>query len=214
MRFRSLLVRGGVIAALLVTLVAPGMEQAHASPVDLHYSEDVSSGIDGKPARISLHVHGRDFKAPFSWSLRVEGDGRLLYSASGEDGWHDAFFADDGYLEGCTGYEECKRLWYYDQLPAQLKRAVGMKQAPEGSIDPLNREMAVPIVAAFLERKGLNAAGREAVLAEVSQLWQQGFVSLEVPLSPMVSWHLMYVPSLGSFVPYQRDPHSDEGDYP
>lgn len=214
MRFAAFLVRACALASLLVMGAAPGAGQAQASPVDLRDSEEVTPGIDGKPTRISWHVSGRDFRSPFDWTLRVEADGKQLYSASGDDAWHDRFFADEGYLEGCIGYQACKRLWYHDQLPAQLRRAVSMKQAPEGSVDVLDRALAEPIVTAFLERKGLDPTQRQAVIAEVRQLWQQGFVSLQLPLSPMVSWDLMYVPSLASFVPYQRDPHSDELDVP
>jgi hypothetical protein len=195
------------IMVTIVTVMIVNFASA-ATPADVDVVRSFSSDIfgDSKPAIVTLRIYGKEKTRPFKWSVTVEKSSRIIFSTTHDDEWLDKFFSDEGYVEGCTGYTECKRKWYFSDLPLYLRNSLEKKNNGGKSIEKWEIDTLKEMADNFLKKKGLDRAHRSAVLKEMINLFSGSYVSF---CPPYTSVHqeacYMFVPSLGYFVPYWAD---------
>ena len=86
-----------------------------AKDVSIHFIEtrQVEFVSGGGLETITLEITAPEFNAPFLWHATVKNSSGILFKVERNDAWLDAFFADDGYVTGCSSYIECKNKWYF-----------------------------------------------------------------------------------------------------
>lgn len=195
------------IVSLLLFFPA-GISQAneHTSPINFVRTFEIPQLQETPPAKATLRVWGKALRAPFTWTVTVEGQGGIYFSAKRDDAWLNSFFADQGYLDGCSEYEECKKKWYFSELPDSIQKSIQWSSGRQSPPEDWELSTLESLAEEFLIQKKLKPAQRTKVIAEMKELLEQGFVSLAVPISPVQDdSSFMYVPSLGYFVPFWDD---------
>lgn len=195
-----------LISLLMLLPIGIAKANEHTPEINFIRTFEIPQLQETPPVKATLRVSGKALRSPFTWGVTIEGKQGVYFSANRDDAWLNSFFADQGYMDGCSGYEECKKKWYFSELPdairTSIQRSAGRRSPPEdwelSALEALADE--------FLAQKNLNAAQRAKAISEMKNLLRQGFVTVAVPISPVQGdASFMFVPSLGYFVPYWDD---------
>jgi len=160
---------------------------------------------DGHQAEIEYTVKGESIKEPFVWSLRIRVHEQVVLDLLRDSPESDGPFKDPGYTYGCSGFDQCKRHWYFNQLPEAIERII--KKSPgSGKIAEWEVATMKSLASVFLKERGVSEEQTLEVLDEMLELRKKGFVTVVPPMTPNQDDALfMFVPSLGYFVPYLDD---------
>ena len=194
---------------LLTAIFIFGMSARVANPaqaIDVQRTYEAGA-IDKKTLKISYRVRGQSLSSPFIWTVDVHGANGVVYSITRNDEWMDKLFADEGYSHGCKGYLDCKKKWYFEELPSNIRKAIHQSPLKENKVEEWELDAMNTLATEFLRSKQLDSKRRARVLVEMEDLLRKGgYTSISVPISPVQDdSSLMYVPSLGYFVPYWND---------
>jgi hypothetical protein len=170
------------------------------------YSADLTG--DGRSESIVLAMHGAAIDKPFKWSLTVtDRDNHILFKVEKDDSWFDKFFGDPGYMDGCAGYEQCKRRYYFEERPKEFSNCLKggeTKKLAASSAASLGFDNSSESVRDFLEERKTSPAVIDAALKELrSALTSTRTNSL--CYQEHVQDHgeyLVWLKSVGEFVPY------------
>lgn len=101
-----------------------------APAVDTVLTREVDVDGDGRADSVRLHLTAQRFDQPFTHTLTIISNGRPILERTATDDW-DEDFADTSFTAPCSGYERCKREWYFRdyletviQAPPQLGEGV------------------------------------------------------------------------------------------
>ncbi len=170
------------------------------------FSEVTQADLDeSHKAEIEYTVNGTSPKEPFEWSLRIKVQGKVALELMHNYPESDGPFKDPGYNDGCSGFDQCKRHWYFNQVPERIQRII--EKSP-GSNELAEWEVATmqSLASGFLSERGASKEEVQKVVKEMFELRKSGFVVVVPPISPYEDdASFMYVPSLGYFVPYLDD---------
>ena len=157
-----------------------------------------------EPMVITLRIIGESFTSPFKWSIIISNSTGTLFSIEHDDeGWDDN---DDGYGGECKGYTECKRQWYFHDLPGFLKNSIKNIDHTVRPVEEWEVDVLKLLAGEFLKKKRMNPSRRSAVIKEMLDLLPTQYLRFCPPLHPEQNDACyMYVPSLGYFVPYWDD---------
>jgi hypothetical protein len=72
---------------------------------------------DGKPEKIVLHITGKDFKSPFTWTITIHSNGRqIFYKEHFDNEQFDSTFGNSEFWGDCHDYISCKSKWYFTDV--------------------------------------------------------------------------------------------------
>jgi hypothetical protein len=171
--------------------------------------QEASARAQG-PYTLNLQITGTGLKAPFHWVVTVTGSsGSVLFRIEHDDSSLDALFGHariPHYIGDCKGYEDCKKKWYFEDLPEEVARAITIEDQSNHPVDRHSHAVLVQEAGPFLREQGLSAERRKDVIDEMLAMRAGRFDSLSLPPDPIVAGpSYMYVPSLGYFVPYWQE---------
>ena len=192
----------------LFTLCLSTLSSAHATEETISFirARQIDFVVGGGIETITLKITAKSFNSPFHWSVSIANNTGTLFSAYRDDTWLDGFFGDDGYIEGCKGYAECKKKWYFNDLVASVLGAgtsVGssMKRREDWELISLDNNSQQ-----YLLEKGLPVDRIKQIQTEMKMSLSSGFSQFVIPISPVQDDSIyMYVKSLNYFVPYWND---------
>lgn len=110
-----------------VLLVSMGMAAliAQTNATQLKPSERIDKTIirevdltrDGRPDKVILHVTGKDFYSPFTWTITVYSNNRkIFYKEQADTEQFDPGFNEPEFWGDCHDYTSCKSKWYYTDI--------------------------------------------------------------------------------------------------
>ena len=193
------------VCALLVAAVSGCAGNVRSTgPVDVSVTREVDVTGDGKADLITLNYRGASWKSPFTWTLRITADDRLVYEYESDDAWMDEFFADDDFVDddNAKGYLASKKKYYGEDILAGLVVITDLspnihayEPSNSGSIHVVARDE-------LMGRHALSEdEARQVVASMVNRLKARQAPVLYVPISPVqANFPLTYVPEVGSFV--------------
>ena len=185
---------------MLALISSPAMSQEIARKFT--YAADLTG--DGRNESVVLAIQGAAMNRPFRWSLSVTDiAGRLLFKVEEDDSWLDEFFGDDGYMAGCSGYEQCKRRYYFEDKPQSVAGCL-KKGGTKDLAKVLGSENSLEAARSFLETKKTSPAATKAALQELPTLLQnEQTKSLCFENDPNHhGQNLVWLKTVGGFVPY------------
>ncbi len=182
----------------------PRAEKASAAPINKTWTYQKDSAHGRNPLTITLQVTGAAADAPFLRTVTVtDADGATLFRAEHDDSGIDQFFGGDGESFGCSGYQECKNKWYFEELPQFVENSLEIIDYSDRDVEAWERDILADVAGHYLLDKGMPADRRQRVLEEMQSMLSGRFDNLCVPDEPGAgSPSLMFVPSINSFVPY------------
>lgn len=182
----------------------PSADVKSSEPVEEVRTFQATSLNAHNPLTITYRVSGAAPNAPFRWSVTVtDAKGSSLFQVEHDDSDSDELFGQEGFMEGCKGYEECKLEWYFDKLPTAAAEALRIVDQLNEIKQTWQRDALVQQATEFLKRKPMSEERRAVAIEEMQLLFSGRFDSLYVPADPVgEESSFMYVPSLGYFVPY------------
>src|SRR5262249_57485744 len=87
----------------------PATDTKAGTAVNQTWTFEAASALARGPLRTTLQVSGAGPKAPFHWSVTIsDSNGSILFRTEHDDRAIDQFFGDDGFIDGCRGYDACK----------------------------------------------------------------------------------------------------------
>ncbi len=190
----------------ILSLISSSGSNAFEPKSGVTFSEVTQADLDeSHKAEIEYTVNGASSKEPFAWSLRIKVQGKVALELLHNYPESDGPFKDPGHNDGCSGFDQCKRHWYFNQLPERIQRIIekspGSKELAEWEVATMES-----LASGFLKKKGASKVQIQKVLKEMFELRKSGFVVVVPPISPnQDDASFMYVPSLGYFVPYLDD---------
>jgi hypothetical protein len=193
--------KANVVRALLLALSSsPTMSEEISRTFT--YTADLTG--DGRNEKIVLAIHGAAINKPFRWSLSVTDEGgHSLLKVEKDDAWIDEAYGDPSYMLGCTGYEQCKRLYYFEQKPKEISDCL-KSGGTQHLAKVIGSENYSEAVRAFLAEKKSSPSAIEAALKELKLI-------LEHPKTASLCYseheqdhgqYLVWLKSVGGFVPY------------
>ena len=108
------------VAAL--TACEPDKSDDVQPAVDTVLTREVDVDGDGEADSVRLRLTAQRIDQPFTHKLTILSKGEVILERSATDEW-DADFADSSFTAPCTGYERCKRSWYFEQYLATIVQA-------------------------------------------------------------------------------------------
>ncbi len=85
--------------------------------IDKIINREIDLTRDGKPEKVVLHVTGKDFKSPFSWTITVySNDRKIFYKEHSDTERFDKLFNEPEFWGDCHDYTSCKSSWYYTEI--------------------------------------------------------------------------------------------------
>jgi len=108
-----------IISIGMATLMAQTntIQNQASERVDKTIIQEIDLTRDGKPENVVLHVTGKDFKSPFTWTITIHSSGRkIFYKAHTDTEQFDSLFNDPEFWGGCHDYSSCKSTWYYTEI--------------------------------------------------------------------------------------------------
>ena len=73
---------------------------------------------NGNNEIITILYSSKNFKTPFTWSVKVTSSNKEIFSYTQNDKNIDPFFKDLGYVDNdCKDYIECKFTHYFENIP-------------------------------------------------------------------------------------------------
>jgi hypothetical protein len=185
---------------VLMLVSSPGLSQeVHRN---FTYRADLTG--DGRAEKIVLDIHGADIRTPFQWSLSVtDTNGRVLFKVEKDDSWIDEAYGDPNYMGGCSGYEQCKRRYYFEEKPRSLATCLKSGDT-QRSAKFFGFDNSSEAARQFLESKNTSPSTIDAALKEL-----QGTLQNKSTLSLCYQEHeedhgklLVWLKTVGEFVPY------------
>jgi hypothetical protein len=166
------------------------------------YSADLTG--DGRKERVFLVIHGADITKPFKWSISVtDAGGRRLFWVEKDDAWIDEAYGDPNYMRGCSGYEQCKGRYYFEEKPRSLLKCLTSGETQKAA-KLFGSENSSEAARHFLEGKKISLSTIQAALAEL-----QGVLQNSQTLSLCYQEHeedhgdyLVWLKTIREFVPY------------
>src|SRR5262245_45214486 len=155
-----------------------------ARRVDTTYVRVADVDGDSAPDTVRLRLTASRFDTPFAREFSITSKGRVILSSSTVDNWLDASFREITFGLPCSGYLQCKCVWYSDsilqsvtQSGTRLGRGVFDVSAPN-SIYRIAADHLIQHCGAT------PASAREAIQHMVARLREgRGFFVVE-PLTP------------------------------
>jgi hypothetical protein len=162
---------------------------------------------DGELDTISLNIRGKNFFAPFNWTLTIISKGKQIYRSKHDDASIDKFFNDKGYVNGCVGYLTCKAKWYFhDILDSIIVPQKGYDL--EGILDRSQKNTLYAVGSKYLESH-YNIRGSKAnnILVNIERRLRTGkAVVVAFPKTPAnFSSIMVFVPEIDCFMPIYED---------
>ena len=113
-----------LIALALVCSACQRSSDHHDSTVRKKSQTEIDTTIvcivdytgDSVPDTARLRITAKAFTKPFSWDFDVISQEGIVFHREGVDTWMDSLFADTGFVSGCSGYDNCKRKYYIEEL--------------------------------------------------------------------------------------------------
>lgn len=105
-----------LVLSLILVQMPAFAENRETDSIDWSLKKEVDVTNDGKVDVVSLHITGKNIKAPFTWSIEITSKGKPIYSKKVTDNNTNDLFGDDEYIGGCRGYNACKMKWYKNDL--------------------------------------------------------------------------------------------------
>ena len=155
---------------------------------------------DGKADTISLHLTAESLVSPFSWTLSINSQGSQIYTLSGNDSRIDTNFHDEGYVDDCRGYLECKEKYYFHDILDGLE----VPYNPDRILDRSHSNTLYSVGGEYLEVCcAIKGSDADTILSRMEARLRNGSaVVIVVPTSPMTYEHpMMFVPEVNRFVP-------------
>jgi hypothetical protein len=180
---------------------------AEESTAPINYIVKFEKRLSGEaaPDQIEIHVSGNTIKSPFKWSISIKNSGREILFEEHDDAWLNNFFGDEGYMDGCSGYIECKRKWYFSEIRNKVEASLIEQKGnvKRNNIPVWELENLQAFSQEFLKKKGISNQRIVEIVKEMkASLASGGYSSLKTPGTPVQSGtEYMYVKSLKYFVP-------------
>jgi hypothetical protein len=170
------------------------------------YSADLTG--DGRNERIVLAIHGAAIDKPFKWSLTVtDRENHILFKTENDDSRFDKFFGEEGYMDGCSTYEQCKRRYYFEDKPKNVSNCLKggrTKELAASTAAALGYDNPSEAARYFLEERKTSPTAIEAALKEL----QSALASTRTNSLCYREYehdhgkYLVWLKSVGEFVPY------------
>jgi hypothetical protein len=192
---------------VIIVVICPGCLLAEVGSnlkaVDEKIVKEVDVTGDGKPDKIILQLKAKDVKAPFTWTLAIIAEDKQIYSYTSDDKWLDEFFNDEGYVENCQGYTDCKQKYYFHDILDSLVLTGDAWFDITGILDPSSSNTLYP-----LGRKELkdccNIEGKQAdgILGKIEKNLRSGkAIAINVLCSPVkANPPMIYAPEIDRFI--------------
>jgi len=200
--------RPNPFVALIGFLVCgPGIAQGTA--IDRFFAKSGDITGDGSQSTLTLHITGESMSASFKWSLTIsDSHGAMIYRVNRDDTRLDHFFRDDGYVTGCTGYENCKKRYYFHDLPERIFASLVPSSQAWARLSDENVSRDIRETATrYLQAQGLPDRAISGAINEIcSGLQKPGYRQLIVPISAVQDAPpMIWVASVRLFVPFYED---------
>src|SRR6185312_7321916 len=164
--------------------VANPVKAGSNEPVSRTFIEKGDVTGDGKPETLILQINGASMQAPFTWSFTIkDSNEKTIYRIERNDASLDDFFKSDDYETECKGYVDCKKRYYFHDVP---KTVFSVLQASSRNtkLDQDDIENLKMTAGAYLQKHGVSKASLGAVLEEMRRILEQSDThSLMIPLS-------------------------------
>jgi hypothetical protein len=196
-----------LVLVLLGALTAQVSVAQEATTIDKVLIKRGRVASDGGEQVLKLHISAKSIDEPFTWTFTITNSrGDTIYDVARNDTWLDAFFKDPAYVGNCGGYVDCKRRYYFHDLPESIFRVLVPSKEPWGQ-DAFDQKILGDVASRFLRAKGFPPDKVDRALAEMVQiLAKPGFHVLDVPQSAVQSDPpMIWVPSVERFVPFHED---------
>ncbi len=184
-------------------LIILAQSASDVSPIDQELVKEADVTGDGKPAKIMLHLEGKNIKSPFVWTLTIFSDGKQIYSYKSDDSWLDKFFSDEGYVLGCKDYLSCKRKYYFHDILDNLVLTGNKWYDIDGILNKAQPNTLYPVGRKQL-RECCNVKGQQAdaILRQIENKFRNGTaIAINVLRSPVqANPPLIFVPEVGRFI--------------
>jgi len=137
-------------------------------PIDQTYTE-VGRIVGNETGQtLTVRITGASFKAPFTHDFTVvDSSGEVLFHENASASGWDKNFADEGFVAGCSGYEACKRKWYFEDIPARLKQYVTPARLPLFTDEEVFKVNIEPTAREDLQVKGRSKEEIDRAIAEM-----------------------------------------------
>ena len=185
---------------LLAVIAVPAMSQEVARTFT--YSADLTG--DGRSEDVVLAIRSAAMDKPFRVTLTVtDSDKHVLFTSELDGAWFDEFFADEGYMTGCSNYDQCKRLYYFEDKPKSLSGCL-----KPGGTKNLARiigfENSSEAARSFLEERKISPSVIDAALKELKTALQNDrTTSLCYDEHPQDhGQYFVWLKTVAGFVPY------------
>ncbi len=158
------------------------------------------------PVTVTLRLDGPARDAEYVWRVEAtDGAGAVLFRVEGTSRELDDIFRESYSTLDCQAFLECKERWYFEEWPNLIARGFSVvdNTANADRTADYRRENLRSEASKFLRDRGASPAQQVAVIDEMLTLLAGRFDSLYLPLDPFSrQLTLMFVPSVGYFVPY------------
>ena len=195
-----------VVAVLCSWMPACG---AADPPIDQTYTEVGRIAGSETGQTLTVRITAASFNAPFTHDFTVvDSGGEVLFHENvSASGW-DKNFSDEGFVAGCSGYEACKRKWYFEDIPARLKHYVTAARFPLFTDEEVFKVNIEPAAREDLQSKGKTKEEIDRAIAEMHDtLSRPGYFMMGSIGAPEGGdGHAMiWVRAVASYVPCYRD---------
>ena len=196
-----------VMKVILWSLLIALLSQHHAfaqtfgslMPVDEKLTKAQDLTGDGKPDKIILTLKAANNISPMTWNPIIESGGQSVYSYESDDSWLDKFFGEEGYMDRCSGYSQCKARYYYNDIINYLVVPYKMMDVERIASDESLIEITLQSLKGI---KNLPENESIAIIRKIQKrLIDRSAIVISIPKSPVKRNGLMvYCPELATFV--------------
>jgi hypothetical protein len=175
-------------------------------PIDQVVSKSIDVDGDGIKDKIELHFKGKNFNSPFKWELKIYSQDKIIYKRSGSNERIEPFFADSNYIGSCTGYDDCKCLWFFQKFLDRM--IVKMSRDNVGVFDKTAPNSIYVIAKRYLKKEYEKNPKlvEKAIENAVERLLSGKIVTIVVPDEPEITTPpMVWMPEFSRFVPVYED---------
>lgn len=164
------------------------------------YMDVTGDGIDDE---IIIHIKGKSWEQPFTWTLTIVSNGKKVFEHESDDTRLDISFNDKGYVnDTCASYIACKKQYYLTEMRKHL--FIKTDLSPTSHVFDRNNPGSIYTIAKqeLMDKFHLcEADANKTVDGMVAKLKSKQVQVLYVPVSPVLSeFPRMYVDRVGTFV--------------
>ncbi len=197
-----------IIAVFLIIPTVCGSQPFDTSPsVDREIVRKIDLTGDGVEETVILHVKGKNFYSPFSWTLTIKFDGKEVFRSEKDGAWFDAFFCDENYVQGCKGYLACKNKFFFHNILGNLI-VLPNRYSVEGMLDKAEGNTLYQKGRAYLEQCcGISGQKADSILSGMAGRLRNGkAIVINILTSPeTVDPPMMFAPEVNRFMPIYED---------